>query len=157
MQNLQQHSREIIYSLRDTIWVLNKENITITGISDRIKSYINKLRPSYEHINIEVAENIENNVRVGSQKALNIFRIVQEAVHNAFRHSNAKNILVQIESGQNISMVIKDDGSGITNEPGSDSNGLRNMKARAADAGIKFSVQSFAGAGTSILLETTTN
>ena len=52
LQNLQLHSREIIYSLRDTIWVLNKDNITITGISDRIKNYINKLRPSYEHIHI---------------------------------------------------------------------------------------------------------
>ena len=46
LKNLQQHSREIIYSLRDTIWVLNKENITITGISDRIKNYINKLKPT---------------------------------------------------------------------------------------------------------------
>jgi signal transduction histidine kinase len=156
LQNLQLHSREIIYSLRDTIWVLNKENITITGISDRIKNYINKLKPSYEQINIEVEENISDDVHIGSQKALNIFRIVQEAVHNALKHSNANNVIIQIESEKLISIAIKDDGKGISEIKNFPGNGLRNMEARSADAGIKYTIESSAG-GTSILLETTTN
>lgn len=157
LQNLQQHSREIISSLRDTIWVLNKDNITITGISDRIKNYINKLRPSYEHINISMEENIQQDLRVGSQKALNIFRIVQEAVHNALKHSAAKNILIKIESDTNIQFGITDDGKGIVEGTGHEGNGLRNMKARAADAGIQLNVESITGKGTSILLQDTTN
>ncbi|CAN5616464.1 hypothetical protein BH10BAC2_BH10BAC2_06450 [soil metagenome] len=157
LQNLQQHSREIIYSLRDTIWVLNKDNITITGISDRIKNYINKLRPSYEHINISMEENILQDVRVGSQKALNIFRIVQEAVHNALKHSEAKKIIIKIESAAIIQLSIIDDGKGIFEQDGHEGNGLRNMKARAADAGIQFNVQSVTGKGTSIFLQDTTN
>ncbi len=55
LQNLLQHSREIPNSLRDTIWVLNKDTITITGISDRIKNYINKLDPSYEYLHKHMA------------------------------------------------------------------------------------------------------
>lgn len=157
LQNLQQHSREIISSLRDTIWVLNKDNITITGISDRIKNYISKLRPSYEHINISMEENIQQDLRVGSQKALNIFRIVQEAVHNALKHSAAKNILIKIESDTNIQFGITDDGKGIVEGNGHEGNGLRNMKARAADAGIQLNVESIKGKGTSILLQDTTN
>ena len=148
LDNLQVHSKEIIYSLRDTIWVLNKENITITNISDRIKNYINKLKPSYEFINISVEENIENDGRIGSQKALNIFRIVQEAIHNALKHSNAKRLDINIESKEKISILIKDDGKGITMPVVNEGNGLRNMQARATDAGIKFSVQSAAGKGT---------
>ena len=157
LQNLQLHSREIIYSLRDTIWVLNKENITVTGISDRIKNYINKLKPTYSNINIEVEENIVDDVHVGSQKALNIFRIVQEAVHNALKHSYAKNVMINIESEKQISIAIKDDGKGISKSNYNTGNGLRNMKARSADAGIKYTMESSAGSGTSILLETTTN
>lgn len=157
LQNLQQHSREIISSLKDTIWVLNKDNITITGISDRVKNYINKLRASYEHISILVEENIQQDVRVGSQKALNIFRIVQEAVHNALKHSAAKNIVIKIGSDTTIQFVITDDGKGIVEQTGHEGNGLRNMKARAADAGIQFDVQSIAGKGTHILLQDTTN
>ncbi|HEX5151003.1 MAG TPA: sensor histidine kinase [Parafilimonas sp.] len=157
LKNLQQHSREIIYSLRDTIWVLNKDNITITGISDRIKNYINKLKPAYEYINISVEENIENDLRVGSQKALNIFRIMQESIHNALKHSKAKNIIICIESATTISIQIKDDGIGIKPQITGDGNGLRNMKARAADAAIQLTLYTSATEGTAINLETTTN
>lgn len=157
LHNLQQHSKEIIYSLRDTIWVLNKENITITGISDRIKNYINKLRPSYEAINIVVEEDIQQDVRIGSQKALNIFRIVQEAVHNALKHSNSKNVSLKIESIDVLKMSITDDGIGLPQSRHGDGNGLRNMKARATDAGIQFQVETAPGNGTTILLIDTTN
>ena len=36
---LRQHSQGDHQFIRDTIWVLNKENITITGLSDRFKNY----------------------------------------------------------------------------------------------------------------------
>ena len=103
-----------------------------------------------------VEENIENEVRVGSQKALNIFRIMQEAIHNSLKHSEAENIIVGINSGASIVINIKDDGKGIGNNK-ADGNGLRNMEARAADAGLKFLVQSSVKSGTNILFETTTN
>jgi signal transduction histidine kinase len=156
LQNLQLHSKEIIHSLRDTIWVLNKDNITITNISDRIKNYVNKLKPSYEYMNISVEENIADDVKISSQKSLNIFRIVQEAIHNALKHSAAKNLHINIKSSEKILIAVNDDGRGIsvTNIEG---NGLRNMKTRATDAGIKFSVQSSEMEGTEILLETTIN
>ena len=157
LNSLQQHSREIIHSLRDTIWVLNKENITLTGISDKIKNYINKLNPTYSNVNIEVEENIINDIHVGSQKALNIFRIVQEAIHNALKHSNANNVLVRIESTGSINITVKDDGIGILNTNNKDGNGLRNMQARANEAGLNFHFESEPGKGTTVMLAPTTN
>lgn len=156
LQNLQLHSREISNSLRDTIWVLNKENITVTGISDRIKSYINKIDSSYDQ-QIEVEEKIEHDARVGSQKALNIFRIVQEAIHNALKHSNSKNIMVEIESNDTIKFTISDNGKGMDLSNPASGHGLRNMQARAMDAGIQLTVNSSPGKGTKLLIETTTN
>lgn len=155
LQNLQQHSQEIISSLRDTIWVLNKENITITGISDRIKNYTSKLQPSYSTINISVAEHIRNDIRISSKQALNIFRIVQEAVHNALKHSSAKTITVFISSDEEITIKITDDGTGI-DRPGNSGNGLRNIKSRAAESGIYLKIDSAAASGTSILLKLST-
>lgn len=153
IQNLQQHSQEIINSLRDTIWVLNKEVITITGLSDRIKSYISKLQPTYDKIHIAVHEKIENDGRLSSQNALNIFRIIQEALHNAVKHSGAKNIDVTISSNGNIVITVADDGTGMGQLKGSDGNGLINMKSRAKEIGMELTIESTKNEGTVLQLQ----
>jgi signal transduction histidine kinase len=158
LQNLQQHSQEIINSLRDTIWVLNKEHITITGLSDRIKSYISKLQPTYNKIHFTIAEAIKNDVRLSSQNALNIFRIVQEGLHNALKHSDATTITVAINSDENITIVIADNGKGMETAIAADGNGLLNMKARAKEIGVQLTITSAPGNGTSLSIQSgTTN
>ncbi len=151
LANLQQHSQEIIDSLRDTIWVLNKEHITITGISDRIKNYVNKLRPSYSQVQFNITETIKNDVRVNSRAALNIFRIVQEAVHNSLKHSGAKNIDIAIHSIDTAVITIGDDGKGMPAEQQYVSgNGLANMQTRATESGLQVKVTSQENRGTTI-------
>lgn len=152
LQNLRQHSQEIINSLRDTIWVLNKDNITITGISDRFKNYIGKLQPSYPGIHIDIKESIQQNTVIQSRQALNIFRIMQEAVHNALKHSEAKNIDINILSNQQLLIKVTDDGKGMGDVNNSLGNGLSNMRSRAAEAGMQLQISSAENAGTTIIL-----
>lgn len=153
IRNLQQHSQEIINSLRDTIWVLNKDNITLTGISDRIKNYINKLQPSYRQIQISVLDQIVNDVRIGSQNALNMFRLVQEAIHNALKHSQASKIQIIIKSNSKIIIQIIDDGTGFkTDDKLSGGHGLKNMKARSEESGFQFELGSINKKGTMITI-----
>ena len=154
LQNLQQHSQEIINSLRDTIWVLNKDNITITGISDRVKNYISKLRPTYDNIQFHISEAIKNDVRLNSKNALNIFRIVQEALHNALKHSDAKNITINISSNETILIKVTDDGNGMEKMNTANGNGLLNMQARAKEIGMRLSITSKINGGTVLILET---
>lgn len=156
LQNLQQHSQEIINSLRDTIWVLNKDNITITGISDRIKNYISKLQVSYDTIQFHISEEIKNDIRISSQNALNIFRIVQEAVHNALKHSKAGSININISSDKIILIKITDDGKGMENFNTTEGNGLLNMKTRAKEIGMLLTISSVINEGTVLLLQTNT-
>ena len=156
LHNLQNHSQEIINSLRDTIWVLNKEQITITEISDRIKNYISKFRPTYTHINFHVHEDIVNDLTIGSRQALNVFRIVQEALHNAVKHSNAANVTVAITCHDMLRITINDDGVGMKEaDHYTNGNGLINMKERAGEAGMKLDLQSTQGKGTGWALYTT--
>ncbi|MGC4101227.1 tetratricopeptide repeat-containing sensor histidine kinase [Ferruginibacter sp.] len=158
LNNLQQHSQEIINSLRDTIWVLNKENITITGISDRLKNYINKLQPTYDAIHLVLNEDIEHDTRLSSQNALNIFRIIQEAIHNALKHSGANLITVTISSRENIRINITDNGKGLEAAIASGGNGMINMKARAKQTGMELLISSEKNHGTVLeLLSNTTN
>ena len=69
--------------------------------------------------------------------ATHLYRIVQEAVHNAIRHGRAHRIGIRLgKSGSNLVLVIHDDGSGIvTGQPMHQGMGLRNMKYRASIIG----------------------
>lgn len=156
LQNLRQHSQEIINSLRDTIWVLNKDNITITGISDRFKNYIAKLKPSYPDINIDIKESIHQDTVIHSRQALNIFRIMQEAVHNSLKHSEAKNIDISITSNERLQIKITDNGGGMNDVNNSLGNGLGNMRLRAAEAGMQLQISSAQNAGTTVALSSGT-
>lgn len=153
LQNLEQHSKEIMNSLRDTIWVLNKENITITSMSDRLKDYISKLQPSYNHIQFHIQEDLTNDLRLNSQNALNIFRIMQEAIHNALRHSHSQHIYIDMISREQLLLKVTDDGKGISGPLANTGNGLLNMKSRAKEAGMHLSVLSTENKGTTVTLQ----
>ena len=157
LHNLQQHSQEIIDSLRDTIWVLNKDNITITGVSDRIKYYLNKLKPTYNQIQFHVNEQISNDIRISSRNALNIFRIVQEALHNALKHSGASDIYIDLKSDKQAGIRITDNGKWLDTVPDNqEGNGLVNIKARAKESGYLVWIGAERGKGTVVELQLNT-
>ncbi|HSZ85478.1 MAG TPA: ATP-binding protein, partial [Puia sp.] len=133
---LQHNSQAIITQLNDTIWTLNREAISLTSISDRFKIFLQKIQPSYQQINININESIETDFNFSPVHALHLFRIMQETVNNAVRHSNCRTINVDIKSNSSWLVGIKDDGNGIKyNGQKSSGNGLRNMNLRASEAG----------------------
>lgn len=133
---LQHNSQSIVTQLNDTIWALNREAIALTAISDRFKIFLQKIRPTYPDINIIVQESIVKDTALSPTNALHLFRIMQEAVNNAVRHSNCHDVIVLIESYSNWEVSIIDDGSGISETMKINlGNGLRNIRQRAADAG----------------------
>jgi signal transduction histidine kinase len=69
--------------------------------------------------------------------ANHLYRIAQEAVHNAIRHGHAGKIEITLgRSGSAVMLVIRDDGSGIpVDNPLQPGMGLRNMKYRASMIG----------------------
>jgi len=84
---------------------------------------------------------------------MNVYRIIQEAVNNALKHSDASIIEVKLEDRERGCLItVSDDGCGfeIPEEP--DSNGLLNMEKRAGDIEADLSVQSFKGKGTTVKL-----
>ncbi|MEO7045235.1 MAG: hypothetical protein ABI091_07975, partial [Ferruginibacter sp.] len=107
--NLKSNAKEIVNNLRDTIWVSNKQNISLTGISDRFKDYLQKVSPAYPAIIIELEENIIVNQFLSSIQALNLYRILQEAVTNSFKHSSCNNIKIKFLSNESLYISITDD------------------------------------------------
>jgi signal transduction histidine kinase len=85
-----------------------------------------------------------------------IYRIVQEALTNAVRHANAKNIDVILEQRDGKTVVIvEDDGTGFdTRSIGKSGHlGLVGMQERAQMIGARITIESDFGCGTIIVLE----
>jgi signal transduction histidine kinase len=74
--------------------------------------------------------------------ALNLYRIAQEAVSNAVKHSAASDIIINLsEANSQYTMTIEDNGSGIDlEEIKAKSMGLRTMTYRAESLGGSFSI-----------------
>jgi signal transduction histidine kinase/ligand-binding sensor domain-containing protein len=86
-----------------------------------------------------------------------VYRIGREALVNAFRHSNASNIEVELEYAPGyLRLLVRDNGKGIDPEvvrAGREGHwGLSGMRERAERIGARFRVLSSASAGTEIEL-----
>jgi signal transduction histidine kinase len=66
--------------------------------------------------------------------ATHLYRIVQEAVHNAIRHGKARSVAVHLaKTGPQVSLTITDNGRGLPADmPLNHGMGLRNMQYRAS-------------------------
>ena len=84
-----------------------------------------------------------------------IYRIVQESMNNVAKHSDAKNIFINLtKSDKGILLRITDDGSGFDLKKVKQSKksglGLKSMEERALNSGAKFTMHSNSSSGTVI-------
>lgn len=84
-----------------------------------------------------------------------IFRVMQEAMNNIAKHSEASNVsLVLRKSGDSIELLVEDDGTGFEKDSNGargdcrQSFGLSNMRERTELSGGYFSIESTKGRGT---------
>ena len=107
--------------------VFSKEfglNDALQALAKDVKEYSNvecHARGSYEHRAFD------------TDIAVHLYRIAQESINNAIRHSGAKNIELQYgRDGDSLFLEVLDDGTGIpTKESRVDGIGLRSMRYRA--------------------------
>ena len=149
-------SKEVIFTLRETIWALNKEEITLEELSDKLKSFTQKLFSINRTCHLLFTENITDmNVVLSPSEAIHLFRICQEAITNSLKYANATNMNISIgaENGR-YSITIADDGVGF--EPGITKTtahyGLENMKFRSAEINCDFIIDTSPGLGTRITI-----
>jgi signal transduction histidine kinase len=91
---------------------------------------------------------------LGAARDAAVYRVAQEALHNALRHSAAGQIEISIcRTVAKITLEVTDDGRGFTTDAPSPGLGLASMRQRAADIGATLTVRSSPGAGTRVRLD----
>lgn len=146
MNDLKYASKDIISALRETIWALQREEYSAEECLVRIRNFIQPFNRYYPDIRFTVQGNADAEKKLNNNKALNLVRIVQEAVTNSIKHAGAKNISVNSEFQKDAwKLTISDDGSGFNYKETKNvtaGNGLNNMKQRAIDAGFNLTFES---------------
>ena len=94
--------------------------------------------------------------RLGRQAERNVFRIGQEAVTNALKHSQSQqvDILLSFE-GDRVELRVRDHGRGFDPAvaPAASSFGLTSMRERAQQIGGRVTISSHPGRGTEVVLQ----
>jgi signal transduction histidine kinase len=83
-----------------------------------------------------------------------IYRVVQEALSNVFKHADAHSVRVTLTTGdEGLRVEVSDDGRGFRPGEHQDGHGLANQRARAARLGGRLDIDSVSGGGTRIVLQ----
>lgn len=150
---INQFTRNTINELRDTIWAMSKENISFADLKIRINDFIKNARLAAPgiHFNLDLSGQIDDNFNFSSFEGINIYRIIQEAVNNAIKHSGADTISVGFGmSGDDFLITVNDNGKGFTEQNAEAGNGMGFMQNRIANLNGKSAIQSSADSGTSL-------
>jgi signal transduction histidine kinase len=144
----------LIYALRQELTSLIQELRPAALESKGLASALREYAADWSRqngIELEVRAQGERSLSLDIEQAL--FRIVQEALSNVARHSEASSAEIGlVYTKLNISCTISDDGLGFDPDQEHSGFGLRSMRERASALGGALTVESVAGAGTRISL-----
>jgi two-component system NarL family sensor kinase len=140
--------------LRDIANSLSTERIQTSSLSKMTAHELRRIRNiGVQKVDLEVVGE-EREIKI--DKKLILFRIIQEGLQNIIKHSTALNVLIRFTFGRELlTIVISDDGKGFdpallyTGEGGL---GLKNIVSRAAIIAGAATIDSMAGAGTTITI-----
>jgi signal transduction histidine kinase len=130
-----------IYDLRDISRSLNADSRLSSGLLKAVEQELSLI----EKAGVFETEFIVTGkpVTMDRKKEFILFRILQEAMNNAIKHSQAKKIVIRaIFSESTVTMEVENDGPGFSTSQITDGSGLRNMRSRVELLGGEFNIKS---------------
>jgi PAS domain S-box-containing protein len=119
------------------------------GIKEGFEELVNNVHEVYG-LRVRLELDLPDDLTVDENPVTNLFHIAREAVENAASHARARDIKVEFAvSGQELSLLVEDDGIGFDVAQEADSGmGLRMMRFRAEMARGYLAIESRPGGGT---------
>jgi len=153
LSEINQFTNNTISQLRDTIWAMNKNEISFEDFQGRVLAFIEKAKTATHGIKFNLNSTISSPIFFSSIKGINIFRVIQEAINNAIKYANASEITINIyETNNKLIIEIKDNGIGFNLNTVELGNGLENMQHRIEEINEEITIYSKLNKGTSITI-----
>ncbi|MGE0862303.1 MAG: histidine kinase [Vicinamibacterales bacterium] len=137
LSDLRDEARRTLAQLRETVWSLRQERISLRDLVGQVQDDLRNRQRAMTRPSLACEPAGDLSIELGSEKALHLFRIVQESVTNAIRHAGAATVRVVIayDAGTGTRVSIHDDGVFRTPPEGHQGSGLAGMQSRAAEMG----------------------
>jgi signal transduction histidine kinase len=154
VERLQELTQDAIQELRSLIFQLRPAAVESDGLAAALAGHVQVLRRVHRQ---EIRLEVTGEPRLRPSIDDEVFRIAQEALHNALKHAAADRVEVRLEeSAHRLLVSVRDDGVGF--DPSASGHrsrrlGLTSMEERATSLGGTLAIDSAPGAGTTIRLE----
>lgn len=149
-----QLTRSLIADMKSLSVSLGSDHIARTGLYRAIEMEVERVNKTGQFVAVFKRENEVPDI--SNDKAIIIYRMVQEVLNNIVKHSSAKQLTVRVRTTENlVILAISDDGKGFDVEnkmKNGNGAGLYNLKKRAALIGADFTILSTPGNGTKITI-----
>ncbi|ASZ05593.1 MULTISPECIES: two-component sensor histidine kinase DegS [Bacillus] len=159
IKNLRQNVRNALYEVRRIIYDLRPMALDDLGLIPTLRKYLY----TTEEYNGKVKIHFQcigdtENKRLAPQFEVALFRLAQEAVTNALKHSESEEITVKVEvTADFVVLIIKDNGKGFdikdAKQKKNKSFGLLGMKERVDLLEGTITIDSKIGLGTFIMIK----
>jgi two-component system NarL family sensor kinase len=143
-----------ITEIRNVSRTMNSDFLLANNFASSIQLELQRMK-MFHNIQISFNNGAQSPNAYSNDQLLMAYRIFQEALANALKHSGASSIEVSY-CADNLLLKIQDNGKGFdttSSNLNSQMNGLRNMQRRAQLANLKLQIESSLGNGTSVCLE----
>jgi signal transduction histidine kinase len=153
VERLASLAQEALDELRSLVFELRPPDLARDGLCGTLRKHVEVVRRLQGR---DIALELDDGVALDPDRDAEVFRIAQEALQNALRHSSAAHIAVRLQRDEGrVVLEVRDDGTGF--DPAavalrSRSLGLTSMEERAERLGGTLSIDSSA-AGTNVRLE----
>jgi two-component system, NarL family, sensor histidine kinase UhpB len=155
LERLAKVARHAIKTCRDIARGLSPLGGTLAGLTEALRDLTDRTAgPPGPGVSLTV--NMNAPITTSREVCEHLYRIAQEALTNAMKHSGAATVEVRLDvDAETIRLSVLDDGTGIADLP-ADSFGLgmRTMRDRAAVIGSRLSVEGRRDGGTAVICET---
>jgi signal transduction histidine kinase len=152
LEEIRKHCCEIADDVQSLSHQLHSSRLDLLGIAAAIKGFCNEFAKQHE-VDIEfIDENVPN--RLSNDISLCLFRVAQEALHNAVKYSGVSQFSVEVRgTGDEIRLVVRDGGAGFDAQEAKKNRGLglQSMQERVHLVRGTFTVESNPGKGTRIV------
>ncbi len=153
LSDLKISANQILSNLKNIVIELNQKPLPFIEFMDQIKTELLRLMKSYPDIEFNINEQLEYNSLISPDNQLHLKSIIFEIINNALKHSQAKEINLDIsELPENIEIKVFDNGIYSDKINDFNGNGIKNIQTRLSNLNGNLRVFENDKGGTSIML-----